>query len=690
MKNYIIVIMVLLSSTLLANGVGITNSSRGHYLKLETSYVEVHVENQIAITMSTQIYKNVTDSTVSIQYGFPLPENASAIQLKWKIDNIWYKANMTATPDQSDSGNTSEMIFALKSYLGETPLLFSIDEELPKNEKLIMELQYVELLPYDFGSVSYTYPNNFDLIQTDPLLLQNFHFEIKSERLIESLSLNSHIETYSTNIENIAIVEYEISENAANKNYEIEYTLSLDELGLFSLSTFLPDSVIPDSHGRGYFAFIAEPDPDDNTEVIEKVFTLIIDCSGSMRGEKLVQARNAASFIVNNLNDGDKFNICTFGTDVFFFKESHIEYTEQTKNEALTYIEDLITIGWTNISGALNESIKQYSNTSLNTANIIIFFTDGEATVGITDPDALLNSVTSTINDLEVPISIFTFGIGANLNNQLLSRLASENNGICEFLENDEIEEKITSFYRIIRSPVLLDTDVAFTPKVINEVHPTVFPNLYQGQQMVVVGRYQEPGTVTVNLTGNAFEQQVQYDYALVLADSNVSSNQFLPKIWAKMTIEDLLIKYHNLDPNTANAEAIKNEIIKISLAYGVICEFTDFSGGDPQLEIEDEEIVNAIPCDFKLLGNYPNPFNPKTNIQFQVLTNLNKNVVIKVYNSLGQIVRILAIRVNGVGHYSVFWDGRFSDGTMAPTGSYIYVIDFGNTLLSAKMTLMK
>ena len=62
---------------------------------------------------------------------------------------------------------------------------------------------------------------------------------------------------------------------------------------MYSLSTFIDDTLQKDEFGRGFFAFIVEPDPSEATEVIDKVFTLIIDKSGSMSGEKIIQAENS-------------------------------------------------------------------------------------------------------------------------------------------------------------------------------------------------------------------------------------------------------------------------------------------------------------------------------------------------------------------------------------------------------------
>jgi Ca-activated chloride channel family protein len=141
------------------------------------------------------------------------------------------------------------------------------------------------------------------------------------------------------------------------------------------------------------------------------------------------------------------------------------------------------------------------------------------------------------INKLGDTLTIFNFGIGLDVNHQLLTLLASRHNGLAEFLENDELQERITAFYLKIRNPVLLNTIVEFQPFTVVESFPNPLPNLYKGQQLLVSGRYTEAAPVTVNLSGTAFGQPVSYNYQLSLSDSSIENH--FTKISVK--IENLL-----------------------------------------------------------------------------------------------------------------------------------------------------
>jgi Ca-activated chloride channel homolog len=690
MKKLVIALIVIFaSSSLLANGVGIVNASNQTYLKVESSIINVEVENQIALIKTTQTFRNIFGVDKNFKYAFPLPLGASAISLNWKINGIWKTAMITPQPPDSSlpGGNPHPN---LVQYLGDVPLYFDILDTLKADSVVTIELTYVEFLKYSFGNVNFEYPNDYTLIQQSPFNTQEFRFALNSSRTIDAILLLSHNATQQTNNGNYAYLEYTSSETLPNLNYKVLYTLSLNELGLFSFSTFPPDSLVPDGLDNGFFVFVAEPDPSNNTEVIDKVFTLIIDRSGSMSGTKIEQAKNAASYIVQNLNEGDKFNIIDFDDVITSFSPNHVEFNSNSMNQALSYISTIYARNLTNISGAFDVAVPQFSTANDSTANIIIFLTDGQPTAGITDIEQLITHINQLIQTTETNILLFSFGIGLDVNQQLLTQISTSNNGFATFLLSEELEEVLTNFYQQIRNPVLLNTSISFDPQYLNQIFPDPLPNLYKGQQMIVSGRYSTPGNINITLSGEAFGQNVQYNYPVTLADSNVVEYSFLPKVWAKQKIEYLLVQYYSLDPNSPQALLIRQQIIELSVAFGVISPFTSF--GNPT-SAEEEIIVCTEPDqpnEFRILGNYPNPFNPSTTIRFTIGKDIQSDVVVKIYNSLGELVRIIKYYVSEAGTYEIFWDGKFSDGKDAPSDVYIYTIDFGFGVLASKMILIK
>lgn len=686
---FLLAVIFLLSTNAYSNGVAIVNANTGIYFKLLTSNVFVSVEGQISITRTTLEFKNTLLTDTMTKFAFPLPDGASATGLRWLISGVWRQAAITPNPQDTTlpGGN---MNTNLRTHLGTTPLFFGIPQRIKRDSVLVVELTYVQLLPYSFGNVSYIYPNDYHLIQTAILSIQRLDFYINSPRTIDSLILQSTqpITNYY-NYGDSGYIQSILGESQANQNYNIKYSLNLNQLGLYAYSTKLPVSQVPDTMG-GFFTFIAEPNPGTTQQTIRKVFTLMIDRSGSMSGIKMDQAKQAATFIVNNLNEGDRFNLVDFDDVVSGFRTYHTLFTNQTRDSALIYINSLYARNNTSISGAFGFAVPQFLTSNDSTANIIIFLTDGQPTAGITDITQLLSYVHNLIITAETHIYLYCFGIGSDVNTQLLTPLSAQNSGLTEYLGTDDIYSRISNFYLKIRNPVLLSPTISFNPNNVIQVYPSPLPNLYKGQQMIVSGRYLQAGPVTVTLSGKAFNQNVSYQYTFNRIDSANVRYQFLTKIWAKQKIDNLLVQYYSLNPNSPEALAIKAQIIWLSVNYGVICPFTQFNGGVTFTPKEGNEKEFNFPGNYKLAGNYPNPFNPSTTIKFLVNKSLNKVVYLRIYNVLGKLVSEIPLMVGDKGVYKINWNANTDSRIAVSTGIYFYTIDFGDEILIGKMMLIK
>ncbi len=95
-----------------------------------------------------------------------------------------------------------------------------------------------------------------------------------------------------------------------------------------------------------------------------------------------------------------------------------------------------------------------------------------------------------------------------------------------------------------------------------------------------------------------------------------------------------------------------------------------------------------SIPTEFALNDNYPNPFNPETEIRFQLPE--NSHVIIRVYNSLGQEINTLTDTYYEAGYHNVRWSGTDGNGFQVSSGVYVYSIQAGTFQQMKKMILIK
>ena len=100
------------------------------------------------------------------------------------------------------------------------------------------------------------------------------------------------------------------------------------------------------------------------------------------------------------------------------------------------------------------------------------------------------------------------------------------------------------------------------------------------------------------------------------------------------------------------------------------------------------EKINGSIPFKFELRQNFPNPFNPETEIRYQIAE--NTRVLLKIYNILGQEVRTLVDDMKSAGSYTVKWNGKNNLGVKVSSGVYIYRIQAGDFISTKKMVFLK
>ena len=106
---------------------------------------------------------------------------------------------------------------------------------------------------------------------------------------------------------------------------------------------------------------------------------------------------------------------------------------------------------------------------------------------------------------------------------------------------------------------------------------------------------------------------------------------------------------------------------------------------GNTQLEVDEEA---PLAQKFEVYGNYPNPFNPSTQIKFA--TEKSSDVTITIYSILGQEMTVLQNGILNAGTYNISWFGTDHYGNKVPSGVYFYEVRSDNRIQKGKMLLLK
>jgi Ca-activated chloride channel homolog len=162
--------------------------------------------------------------------------------------------------------------------------------------------------------------------------------------------------------------------------------------------------------------------------------SLVIDRSGSMSGGKLAYAKQAAKHVIDRLSEEDYVSVVTYDEVVqIVCTANKVGDKTLLKNR----IEAIQTGGNTNLGGGMDEGYRQVkSSFKSGYVNRVLLLSDGQANVGMTDI-ASLTRIAHEQNILH-GISISTFGLGLDFNENLMTPVAEQGGGNYYFIDNPE------------------------------------------------------------------------------------------------------------------------------------------------------------------------------------------------------------------------------------------------------------
>jgi Ca-activated chloride channel family protein len=543
------------------------------YLTIKYHRVTVTIEDQVATTHVDQVFVNEGRYEVEGTYLFPLPEGATISEFAMWVDGEKLEGQVL---ERDEARRIYEDIVrrrrdpALLEYVGRDAFQASIYPIPPSGERRI-ELEYSQVLPMDNGLVEYVYPLNTEKFSPRPLEEVTINVTVHSNEPLKAIYSPSHDVDVERRGDHNALVGYEEYDVKPDRDFVLYYTVSPEDVGLNLLS------YRPDGKGDGFFLLLAAPKVEvEAQQVIAKDVILVLDVSGSMRGDKIEQAKEALNFVLDNLNDEDRFNIVAFSTSTRAYARDLVPADE--RGEARGFVDRLQATGSTDINRALLEAL---SMADKGRPTILVFLTDGLPTVGEVDVDRIIANVGDTAPK---NVRIFPFGVGYDVNTTLLDTIAQNHRGASGYVRPEEaIDEKISAFYAKVSTPLLADLEIDFGQIEVDDVYPYPLPDLFAGTQLVVVGRYQNGGDTTLTLRGEVNGEPHTFRYDEV-AFHREGGEEFIARLWATRKIGYLLqqIRLHGEE------KELVDEIVDLSIRYGIITPYTSFLVEETEMALRE------------------------------------------------------------------------------------------------------
>lgn len=577
-------------------------------LPVKSINIDTKINAQVATTHVEQIFRNDTPYTLEGTYFFPIPETASVVEFA-----IW--ENGKKLVGEVRSREEARRIYdeivrrqrdpGLLEYAGKGLFQASIFP-IPPNSDKKLELTYSQVLKAESGAVSYRYPlgtgrNVWASPQPIPLNGQvedqsvvrnpnqqigtvSGRIEIHSPQSLRNVYSPSHTIDVNRKTDNTSVITFEQS-GKEQQDFQLFYGLSDKDFGLSLLTYREPGK-------DGYFLLILSPkDKILESEIAAKDIVFVLDTSGSMGDEgKMEKARTALLFGIRNLRETDRFNVINFAGEEHLMESGLIAANTSGKKRGEDFVKNLTPNGGTNINDALRAALRQFDST--DRPKLLVFLTDGLPTVG----ERSVEKIVQNVKDIKVAnLRLFTFGVGYDVNTQLLDKIAAENSGTADYVEpKEDLEVKVSNFFSKVNSPVLTDISLDFGRAQAELIYPRKTPDLFRGGQLTLLGQYKNPGDLNnavLRLTGKTGREMKTFSYENLSFPLRTEDNNFLPRLWATRRVGWLIEQIRG----NGEQKELRDEIVELGTRYGIVTPYTSYLATDSSVSIS-EQTINSLP----------------------------------------------------------------------------------------------
>lgn len=530
-----------------------------NWLSIDYHRVNVTIQDQIANTAIDMQFTNNGDGLVEGTFVFPLPNNAAVDRLTMTIDGVAYDAKILSADEARQIYDEIVRQYrdpALLEYIGMQAIQANVFPIPPKESRRI-QIEYSQLLPMENGLVQYVYP-----MTAKRLVKQmSISVSVQSSTPIGAVYSPSHNVAVSREGNTAFTVGYESANVVETEDFSLYYGLSTDAISV-NLLTYRASA-----SEDGFFTLLIQPPLSVDTErIVPKDVILVIDQSSSMEGDKWKQAQDAAAYVLDNINEQDRFNVVLFSTGYRLYANEMLPSNEASA--ARDWIYSLWPEGGTDINAALLSAFDMTGERP----TAILFLTDGEPTEGVTDIPMILENLKAARKS---NARIFTFGIGDDVNTLLLDSLTRDNNGAISYVRTGQrIDESVASLYNKINAPVLTDVTLTIDGVTAELMYPAQINDLFAGEQLTLVGRYRgSSDNATVSLSGTLDNQQQTFTFGGLRFSDRAGGEALIARLWATRRIGDML---NAIRLNGENPELVES-IVSLSLRYGIITPYTSF-----------------------------------------------------------------------------------------------------------------
>jgi len=540
---------------------------RGHW-SVKYHHARITVRDQVASVHVDQAFENHAGGDLEVEYFFPIPPGAA-------IESLTMLVNGTELPGKLMEAKEARRIYedivrrkkdpALLEYMG-YGLYRTRAFPLQKGKPANVVITYTTVCRKDLDAVEVLYPLNTEKYSTKKVEDVKVEVDIQARADITAVYSPSHDLEVKRLEPRRVLATYHAKDELPDTDFQVYYKAADEKIG----ATVLSHRGNPKQDG--YFLVLVSPNPKTSAaHVASKDLVVVLDHSGSMaQNGKMDQAKEALRQVLGSLGVEDRFNVVTFcdSVDTVFAKLTAAG--KEKVAEAVEALDRLSPTGGTNIDEALTMAMGMFEKD--DRPGYVLFLTDGIPTVGERNEGQIVKNITKAN---AAKVRLFALGVGYDVNVKLIDKLVDVNRGVSDYVKPKEpLEVKVSRLYDKIKKPVMTELKVAFEGVRTTMTYPRELPDLFDGGQMLLVGRYDDGAATKLTVSGNLAGRNQTFEYKAVLAkESETNRYKFVERLWAVRRVGYLL---DEIQLNGESKEVV-DELVRLSTEYGIMTPYTAF-----------------------------------------------------------------------------------------------------------------
>lgn len=561
---------------------------------LKHTDVKAQIDGYISSVNVKQQFHNPYEQKIEAVYVFPLPQNAAINEFVMTIGDRKIRGIIRDRAEAEKIYNDAKNAGRTASLLTqERPNIFTQKvANIDPGKQIDIDITYFNTLAYKDGWYEFVFPMvvgprfnppNHDNgvgavahghkgVSGQPTEVEYLRPEQRSGHDISlALTMNPGVtveefKSVNHNIEKIqaddgtTTISLARGESIPNKDFVLRYRVAGDQIKS-GLMTYR------DENGQGYFALTLYPPQYLNAlerQPLELIF--VLDCSGSMSGRPMAQAKKAMDTALSQLGPQDTFQIIRFSNNASQLGNAPILATPENITKARRYVQQLHGSGGTMMIEGIKAALDFPHDE--NRLRFVAFMTDGY----IGNEAQILSEMKQRLGASR----IFSFGVGSSPNRFLLNRMATLGNGAVAYMPlNHDAGQVMDAYFKRISHPALANIKIDWGQMQVTDVYPPRTPDLFVGRPVTIMGKFKGDGLNTLRINGRAGNNDIEVGMRLNLSNEK-TTHKALPAVWARQKIAHLM--------NTGLYDPIDNlpeQIRKTALDYSLMSQFTAFVAVD-------------------------------------------------------------------------------------------------------------